>query len=793
MRLIYIAVAWVVGIQLAQVLPQFSADFWLCGITLCLALGWAFRHSRRLLLLGALATLFAGAWRTALISPGSDIAAYNGSAGTVTGIVAAEPDARDDRILLRVEAESIFAHNELQATSGLALVEAPRNAGVAYGDRIRATGSLTIPPSWDTFSYADYLMRQGIFSRMPNAAVEVVSAGHGSPFPSLLIELKQTVKRNIGAVLPDPQASLLTGIVTGDESGISSELAEDFSRVGASHVIAISGFNMVIVSAIAFRVILALAGDKAFAGFSAVAIIFVYAIFVGGSPGVMRAALMSSLVIAGDLLRRKTFKPASLAFAALILLVIDPYALQDLGFQLSFCAVLGLILFADPLSERLKRLLQRILSERPAKITHGLLAEPLVATLAAQITTLPLTILYFGKLSLAALPVNLLIVPAQSALLVLGLVGLAVYVFVPALGSLLLWVDMLFLSWTIAVVRAFAKFNFAELAIGFDGRVIQAGYVLLIGAAIMEKARPQSMKRLLTFMRGQKAIIGLFACACALSLLILAMLLSRGDGRLHVWLLDLGHSNAVLIQSPGGAHILVDGGRFPARLLTALGDRLPFYDREIEVLAITHPEAWDISAVKQALGRYSIGAALYHGQENTGEEFQQILGRLQETGTPVVEVRAGYRIEVDDGLVLDVLHPPTKPAITDNLHDSALVLRISYGNASFLLTSDLGREGQAGLLSRGGWLHATVLQLPQHATRGSLDASFLGTVDPQLAMVQVDTANLRGDPNADTLALLDAEDVPVYRTDEAGTVHISSDGARLFVPPAPTPTSTPSS
>ena len=780
MKLIYIVVAWVLGIHIAQAAPQIHTNFWLCGIMLCVALGWAFRRSRRLMLLVAVAALCAGAWRTALLPPSSEIAAYNGSAGTITGIVAAEPDVRDDRILLRVDAENIFVQNHSQTTSGFALVEAERIARIAFGDRIRATGRLEMPPSWDTFSYAEYLKRQGIFSRMPNAAVEVISAGHGNPIQSLLIELKQSVKRNIGDVLPDPQASLLTGILTGDESGISAELAEEFSRVGASHVIAISGFNMVIVSAIVFRMILALSGgDKPFAGFCAVAIIFVYAIFVGGSPGVMRAALMSSLVIAGDLLGRRTYKPASLAFAALILLS-DPAVLHDLGFQLSFCAVLGLVLFADPISLGLKRLLQRILPRRFALPLHELLAEPLVATLAAQITTLPLTILYFGKLALVALPVNLLIVPAQAALLVLGLVAVAVYVFAPALGTLLLWADMLFLSWTIGVVRAFAQLEFAEMVVDLDGRVIQAFYILLIGGAIMKDARPPFLQELLALMRRRIVVVGMAGSAFAAIALMLAMLLSRSDGRLHVWLLDLGHSNAVLMQSPGGAHILVDGGRFPARLLTALGDRLPFYDREIELLAITHPDAWDISALNQVLERYEIGAALYHGQPNRGEVFEKIVEKLETKQIDVVHVRAGYRIQLEDGLIMDVLHPPAPPAITDNLHDSALVLRVSYGSASFLLTSDLGLEGQRELLSRGASPAATVLQLPQHATRSSLDADFLRHVQPQLAMVQIDAANLRGDPDPDTLAAL-GDDVLVLRTDELGTIHISSDGVELRV------------
>ena len=190
------------------------------------------------------------------------------------------------------------------------------------------------------------------------------------------------------------------------------------------------------------------------------------------------------------------------------------------------------------------------------------------------------------------------------------------------------------------------------------------------------------------------------AASLALLALMLAMLWSRSDGKLHVWLLDVGHSNAVLMQTPGGAQILVDGGRYPSRLLTAIGDRLPFYDRELEILVITHPDEWDIAALESVLSRYSVGAALYHGQANDSEVFSRIMQRLTQSNTPLVEARAGYRLELDDGVTIEVLHPQTRPRITDKLNDHTLALRVSYGGVSFLLTSDLSAAGQREKLAQ---------------------------------------------------------------------------------------------
>ena len=781
MRLIVITVAWVLGISLARALPDVETLHWIGALAAC-ALALAVARSRpapgKTLLL--LLILAAGGARQSILPRTSDIAAYNGYSGTITGVIVDEPRYREDRVQLRLEAATVFVNSQTVSTSGLVLVEAARGLDIGYGDLVQATGAMATAATGDTFSYAEYLGRRGVFTIMRNAGISVQSKGHGDPLFARLLELKSIVRREIAQALPQPQAGLLTGILLGDESGISPQLKDDFSRVGASHVIAISGFNMVIVSAIVIRVLSSLfAGKRATVTISAVAVIAVYSLFVGASPSILRAALMSSLLVIGSQLRRRTFVPASLAFATLLLSIGDPNVLLDIGFQLSFFAVLGLGLFADPLSQRFAALLDRWLPRKLAAPVHGFLNEPLIVSIAAQVATLPLIILYFGRMSLVALPVNILIVPVQSAVLLLGLAAVMVTVFAPALGLLLFWADALFVSWTIAVVRAFAQLDFADVAMVMDGRIIQGFYVLLIGGAMIHAARPPLWQRIERFIRRNTVAASVGAASLILLALMLAMLLSRSDGKLHVWLLDVGHSNAVLMQTPGGAQILVDGGRYPARLLTAIGDRLPFYDREIEILVITHPDEWDIAALDSVLSRYSVGAALNHGQENDGEALSKIIERLVRANTSVVEARAGYRLELDDGVTIEVLHPQARPIITDKLNDHTLVLRVSYGDVSFLLTSDLSVEGQREMLAQGISPVAAVMQIPQHGAARALDAEFLRLVQPQVALLQSDVGNRRGDPDPDTLALLNG--LPLFRTDELGTIHLYTDGESLQV------------
>lgn len=784
MRLILVAVFWVLGISLARHFVSLDSATWLALAAAASLLAFSIRqHPYRWFAIALLAFALGGL-RQASLPRSDDISQYNGNTGTITGLVIDEPVLRDDRAQLHVQADSIFTLNNWYDTDGLVLVETDRIDSLSYGDRIRATGLLAIPATWDTFSYADYLGRQGVFSIMRNAGVEILGSGQGSTLPSLVIRFKGALRDHINRALPEPQAGLLVGMLLGDEQGISPMLEDDFRRVGASHIIAISGFNMVVISAIVMRVIGGAVGrKKAPAALAAVLFIAVYSLMVGAGGGILRAALMSSLLVIGQQLRRQTFLPSSLAFATLCLSLLDPNVLLDIGFQLSFFAVLGLGLFADPLSRLLRRWLGRRFSPATAALLHTALNEPLVVSVAAQLATLPLIVLYFGRLSLVTLPVNILIVPVQAAVLLLGLLAAGVSLIAPAVGTVAFWVVMVFLSWSIGVVRAFAQFGFAEVAVNFDARLIQAYYVLLIGGAMLAASRPLIWKRIAVAMRQRRMIMLVLSASFMLLVLMIAMRVSRRDGRLHVWMLDMGHSNAVLIETPGGAQVLVDGGRFPSRLLTALGDRMPFFDREIEILAITHPDEWDIAALNSVLDRYAIGVALTNGQPNRNRVFQDVTRALAETGTRQVIVKAGYGIDFGDGVTVEVLHPQEQPRISDRLSDHVLVLRVVYGKVSILLTSDLSAAGQAMMLRGGNSPHASILQIPQHGTVRAVDSRFLAMAQPQIALLQSDIANRRGDPDPDSLALFRdlAEANRLFRTDEIGTIHISSDGSRVQI------------
>lgn len=771
MGLIYAAAAWAAGIACAGFYPHFWPYFSLLAGTI-FALSLAVKRYRGWAMLVLLFAL--GGWRYTLHPTTSDLARYNNTGGlTIEGVVVDVPDVRDTRTQLRVAADIVNTGMGIYRTDGLVLVYAPRELDVKYSDRVRATGWLTQAAVYDTFSYADFLARGGVFSVMPNAAVDVLSRGHGSTFWVALFDARQAAADKIAGGMPEPYAALLTGILLGNDRGLSPEVQDAFSATGAAHVVAISGFNMAIVGGVVMALLNRITPRKGLAAVAGLTVIGLYTLFVGAGAAVVRAALMSGLVMVSGALRRKTYAPASLAFSTLVLTFVNPMTLWDVSFQLSFCATLGLVLFTDPLQKRFDTGLNRLLSERAARLIGQVLAEPLIVTLAALALTLPLIVLYFERMSLVVIPVNLLIVPIQSYVLFIGAAAVLTAFLVPPIGQALFWLVMLLLAWTIGVVQFFARASFAQVEVSADPRWVTAFYLLVIGGTMMQGANPQAWERLVRWMRQRAVILTLTALILGVGVLGVSAWMAQPDGRMHVYFLDAGHSNAVLIQTPNGAQMLIDGGRYPSRLLQDLAARMPFYDRTLEYVFVTQPNFYNYGALPEVLERYTIGTVWTNGHHNLSAAYKALHAALDKS-TLHLEVGAGNLWVTPDGVRVEALNPQTKPSIADRWGDMALVLRITYEDVSFLLTSDANPRAQAAMLEAGLEVRADVLQIPMHGTEFSLDPAFYTAVGADALALQADPANLRGDPHPDTVALFD--DTPLYRTDEMGTLHFSTDG-----------------
>lgn len=794
MTLAYLTVAWLAGIVLAKtvdipwyVLPPAGLAAFL-GLLL-----W--REDDRVRWGSVCVLVLAlGAGRFLLSVPRfgeTSLATYN-DAGWVRleGVVVGEPDERETYTNLRVRTEwlTLPGGTELEV-DGLVLVKAGRYPRRQYGDRVRVEGLLETPPVLEEFSYRDYLARQGIYSLIERAQVTLLAENQASPVRYGLFAFKRYAQSTIASILPEPQASLLTGILLGVDSGIPRDLMDDFSATGTTHIIAISGFNFTIIANI-------LAGlarwsfGKRRAFWVAVAGVAVYTMLVGASAAVVRAAIMGVLSLLAQRLGRETYAPVSLAAAAFVMTLGNPDVLWDVGFQLSFAATIGLVLYTEPLERFLGRALARVTSPERAQEVVSSISEALLVTIAVEVTILPVVLYHFGQLSLVTLASNLLVLPVQSYLMMVGglatLLGLAIR----SLGRVVGWVAWVFLTYTIEVVRSLARVEGASIPVRMDGWMVW-GYYVLLGGLTWWLAQPRDKKpgffQKTWFLDAlhTKVLIG-----AAVILLVLAFFVWQGvpDGRLHVVFLDVGQGDAIFIETPAGRQVLVDGGPSEPVLLSQLGRQMPFWDRTLDVMVLTHPDLDHVTGLIPVLERYQVDTVIHRQIEMDSEPYDYWLGLVEAEGAAVYRGEAGLHLALDQGLEMTVLYPGAALADLheENANNYSIVARLTYGAVSVLLTGDIEAEVERQLVGahrvgaiRESPLRSTVLKVAHHGSCTSTTEEFLEMVDPEIAVISVGEENRFGHPCPEVLGRL--ADLPIYRTDEHGTVEVVSDGTRVWV------------
>ena len=261
--------------------------------------------------------------------------------------------------------------------------------------------------------------------------------------------------------------------------------------------------------------------------------------------------------------------------------------------------------------------------------------------------------------------------------------------------------------------------------------------------------------------------------------------LERPDGRLHVTILDVGQGDSIFIVTPRGRQVLIDGGPDPKVLLNLLGERMPFWDRSLDLVVLTHPHADHAAGLAETLRRYDVALVLERDVEHASSEYASWRAALNARDGPVVQAMPGQRILLDHGLVLEVLYPPDRLLVntSSDLNNSSVVTRLVYGETSFLLAGDIHWDVERYLLRRSLHLDSTVLKVGHQGSRTSTTQEFLREVSPQVAVISVGEDNRFGHPHPEVVqALTDSLGMDrVFITKDHGSVEIVSDGASLIV------------
>jgi len=645
---------------------------------------------------------------------------------------------------------------------------------VAYGDEVLVEGqwsSVPAPGNPGQYDARAALARRhvhGLLRVRPHDGVAKLESGRGARWLTALFGVRHRWEQLIDEAFAPRDVGLLRSLLLGQRVALEERLREAFVETGTVHLLVISGFNVGLVAWL-LELALRLGGVPWWLRLALIAAgLGGYCVLSGAQPPVVRATLMAWLVLGAMALDRVISWFNILAAAALAILWANPSQLGDPGFQLSFGAVLSLLLFAGGAGRRLEAAFSLL---RPAWLRRYL-ALGLGTTAAVWVGLSAVLARYFGIVSPVSMLANLLLAPLVTLLVWIGTAVLALGTGFDAIVRWSGWLLEGLLEATVRCVLWCHAMPWGSWHVGQPGLPLLLGYYALLACSVRWRRRGLRPGRILLVWTAGLALWSWSAAA-------------RGVAQsrwLTVDVLDVGHGDSIVIRTPRGATLLVDAGSEEAGRFRVLPFLRRAGIRSLEALLLTHSDADHLGGAEVLLEELSVARLLTNGARGDTLSARRLQRLADEQGIAQAVAAAGARLSLDSGVTIEVLHPPPGlvPGVEADSNDNSVVLNVTKGSASILLTGDIEEAGLAWLM---GWVvlrGVHVLKVPHHGSRlGAIGERFFEAARPCAAILSVGRAHQL--PAEETVQALRRAGATLYSTREDGAVTIRTDGRRVEV------------
>jgi competence protein ComEC len=697
---------------------------------------------------------------------------------TLFGTIENDPIRRDKKINCIVRTDSIFRLQRIDKEPRRVMVVFRLTKGETYheeikcGRKIRLSGLLEPFPfqrNPGEFDYGKYLALndiQGVISVRGLRRVNVKEYPDENIFRTWLYSAQHSLYQIIDSLHSPRQAGFLKGIIFGYRGDIPSDVKQAFTDTGTIHILAVSGSNVAFVAFIFFSLFgLFRISRRAITG-AAILGLIVYMLLTGSSPSVVRATIMIIVILCGTLFERKTDIYNSISFAAIILLLWNTNTLFDIGFQLSFSAVISIVYFYPRLVS-----LYRFVPDKITKIKiidAGL--KLLALSFSAQLGTIPFIVYYFNRISVISVIANLPVVPVSGINTFIGAVEIMIYPissfiakFYAAANDSLVWLLLEF-------VKHAASVPFATIEIWHFPAVFIIGYFIAFFS-----------------------VFNLDFAQLRIWMLIFVLILGNYFLFERVWIdlnpkliatvIDIGQGDAALLEFPNGKRMLVDAG--PSSQQFDAGERtiVPFLKhkgiKKLDYLIITHPHSDHIGGAGSILKSIKVDTLAMASINTENRLLRETLEIAREKNVGIKTIFAGNKIPIDSNARVYILYPRQDQCSGKSANNSSVVMKIYYGKSSMLLTGDTENTDEKSIICRyAEFLSNDILKVGHHGSRTSTSGEFLNIVRPGKAIISVGNRNQFHDPSPFTLKRLMSHMVEIERTDRSGAIILENDGNR---------------
>ena len=652
-----------------------------------------------------------------------------------------------------------------------------------YGDLIEIYGEYLIPSeqrNYKGFDYREYLKTKNIYGSIKTGSNQIKIIERDKLNPILIIsnKIRNYIMQVLNKLLPNETSDLLAGILIGEISGISEDLVESFKISNLLHMLSVSGSH---TSYIILGITYILTKSKISKRWIYLFIIFSLVLFMfitGLSSSVIRACLMSIIVLGSNLLYRKSHIWTSISISVLVILIANPFIINEIGFQFSYLGTIGIILFNKNIESLLNKM--RI---------NDAISKLLAVTISAQTMIMPIMAYKFNTISLTFFISNILASPFLGINIILGFI----VIFISLISFDIAKVLAILLNMSLKILIFISEFT-AKLPL--SNILIKTPYIFtiiliyclvlllnyiyfiynsnlnlrLFQKQILRKINKRNIKRILSIILSLIIVFNSF---------IFSYSLIPKD--LKIYFIDVGQGDSCLIITPNNKKILIDGGEGELEvLLSYLLDRRI---NTIDYIMISHFDSDHCNGLIEVLKNIKVKNILISKQAYFSDEYKNIAKIVNSKKVKVSFIKQGDKLNIDKNIKIDIFYPPENLKY-DDLNNNSIVAKLTYNKFSALFTGDIEKSEEDLVVKyKNKELESDILKIAHHGSKTSSTKEFLEAVKPKIALIGVGENNNFGHPNKGVLQRLGDMNCKIYRTDKMGEIEIrvNKEGEVYFI------------
>ena len=618
-----------------------------------------------------------------------------------------------------------------------------------YGDLIEIKGEYSAPEvarNYKGFDYSQYLKTLNIYGTIKVEESKIINKNQLSPILISINNIKEKMIDNANRNMPKRIANLLLGILIGERDNIQEDIIESFRTANLSHILAVSGAHTSYIILGITYLISKSKTPKRIGYIITIINLLIFIIITGASYSVVRACIMAIVVIGAKICYRKENFFTSICISLIIILIQNPFAINDIGLKLSFMGTAGIVIFNKSITNFFIKL----------KIKQKI-AEALSVTFSAQLMIMPITILNFNTISLTFFISNILASPLLGIIIIFGFISIFISSILNPISKILFLILHIFLELLILVSKVTEKIPGSSILVKTPNILFAIVYYILIlffnyFFVIKQNPTRRFHKKIIKIIT-IKNIKNAFKVIAVVFLIILLLtrIVRIINPTLKIYFIDVGQGDSTLIVTPKNKKILIDGGEGKTNVLFQyLLDRRI---NKIDYIIISHFDSDHCNGLIEIIEKMRVENIVMSKQSKESEEYKKILEIIKQKNIKVSSVKAEDKIIIEKNLYTKILNPAEKFEFQD-LNNNAIVAKLVYKNFSMLFTGDIEKAEENLAKKYKNELKSTILKVAHHGSKTSTSEEFLKYVEPQIALIGVGENNKFGHPNQITIEKL---------------------------------------